>query len=134
MSDLVVDTHAAIWYFANSTELSPTARNAINNAVVNHETLFLSAISLVEIVYLIERGRLLPATLPSLLHALNLPNSSFGVADLTSGVAQSLASISRAIVSDMPDRIIAATALHLGLPLITKDRQIQALPNVRTIW
>ena len=87
-----------------------------------------------EIVYLIERGRLLPATLPSLLHALNLPNSSFGMADLTSGVAQSLASVSRAIVSDMPDRIIAATALHLGLPLITKDRRIQALPNVRAIW
>ena len=33
----------------------------------------------------------------------------------------------------MPDRIIAATALHLGLPLITWDRRIQ-LADVGTIW
>jgi predicted nucleic acid-binding protein len=26
----------------------------------------------------------------------------------------------------MPDRIIAATAVHLGLPLITRDRRLQA--------
>jgi predicted nucleic acid-binding protein len=33
----------------------------------------------------------------------------------------------------MPDRIIAATALHLGLPLISRDRKIQ-LSSVPTIW
>ena len=33
----------------------------------------------------------------------------------------------------MPDRIIAATALHLGLPLISRDRKIQ-LSSVNTIW
>jgi predicted nucleic acid-binding protein len=32
----------------------------------------------------------------------------------------------------MPDRIIAATALHLGLPLISRDRKIQ-LSGVNTI-
>ncbi len=33
----------------------------------------------------------------------------------------------------MPDRMIAATALALNLPLITCDRKIQAAPLV-TIW
>ncbi|MGH7200282.1 MAG: PIN domain-containing protein [Planctomycetaceae bacterium] len=33
----------------------------------------------------------------------------------------------------MPDRMIAATALHLNLPLVTRDRRIQAA-NIPTIW
>ncbi|WP_218651474.1 hypothetical protein [Nostoc sp. C057] len=42
--------------------------------------------------------------------------------------------IDRATVPDMPDRIIAATAFCLGLPLVTRDLQIQALTNIQTIW
>jgi predicted nucleic acid-binding protein len=33
----------------------------------------------------------------------------------------------------MPDRIIAATALHLGVPVITRDRKIRA-SNLKSIW
>jgi PIN domain nuclease of toxin-antitoxin system len=33
----------------------------------------------------------------------------------------------------MPDRIIAATALHLSVPLITRDRKIHA-SSIETIW
>jgi predicted nucleic acid-binding protein len=48
-------------------------------------------------------------------------------------VADALALVPRAIVPDMPDRIIAATALYLNLPLVTADHKIQA-SNVQTIW
>jgi len=41
--------------------------------------------------------------------------------------------VSRAEVPDMPDRIIAATALHLGVPLISRDRRI-SLSAVATVW
>ena len=33
----------------------------------------------------------------------------------------------------MADRIIAATTFHMGLPLITKDHQIQRA-GIQTIW
>ena len=39
-----------------------------------------------------------------------------------------------AIVPDMPDRIVAASALALGLPLVTKDLNIRRLANLKTIW
>ena len=39
----------------------------------------------------------------------------------------------RAQVPDMPDRIIAATALSLGLPLVTRDGRIRD-SGIRTIW
>lgn len=37
-------------------------------------------------------------------------------------------------VPDMPDRIIAATALHLNLPLLSRDRQIASLPGIIVVW
>jgi predicted nucleic acid-binding protein len=33
----------------------------------------------------------------------------------------------------MPDRIIAATALHLDFPLVTHDQRIQT-SGIKTIW
>ncbi len=134
MSDLVIDTHAAIWYFAKSPSLSSNAKTEINNAVANGNFIILPTISIVEIVYLVEKNRLVPQTLKSLIKFLNLPNSSFLTQDLTSEIAQTLANIPRLTVPDMPDRIISATALHLNLPLITKDHKIQALTNIKIIW
>jgi PIN domain nuclease of toxin-antitoxin system len=53
---------------------------------------------------------------------------------LTEDIAQTLQQIPRSTVADMPDRIIAANALHLNLPIVTKDRKIQALQSIKTIW
>lgn len=49
-------------------------------------------------------------------------------------IALTIQEIDRMIVSEMPDRIIAATALYLQLPLITRDLKIQALSNIQVIW
>ncbi len=35
---------------------------------------------------------------------------------------------------DPADRIIMATALTLGMPLITKDEKISRYPHLKTIW
>jgi predicted nucleic acid-binding protein len=65
--------------------------------------------------------------------ALKDNSSSLVVAPLDAAVAEAMPRIPRAIVSDMPDRIIAATALHLGLPLVTRDLRIHSA-GIRTIW
>jgi predicted nucleic acid-binding protein len=48
-------------------------------------------------------------------------------------VAQAMQQVERSQVPDLPDRIIAATALSLKLPLISRDRKIQ-MSSVETIW
>lgn len=40
-------------------------------------------------------------------------------------VLDAVARVSRSEVPDMPDRIVAATAVALGLPLITRDARIR---------
>jgi predicted nucleic acid-binding protein len=41
--------------------------------------------------------------------------------------------VSRDDVPDMPDRIVAATALYLGVPVISRDGKIRAA-NVPSVW
>ncbi len=65
---------------------------------------------------------------------LKLPNNNFVSPDLTEDIAQTLQQIPRSTVPDMPDRIIAANPLHLNLLIVTKDRKIQALQSIKTIW
>ena len=134
MSAVVTDTHAAIWYLSKSPRLSADARAAINDAAQAGEPTYLCSISLVEVAYLIEKGKLRATTFDLLVQALADPMGSFVIAPLDLAVAQTLRMIPRHIVPDMPDRIIAATALYLNLPLVTRDPQIKNIGSLQTIW
>jgi predicted nucleic acid-binding protein len=68
------------------------------------------------------------------LQALDDPATVLTAYPLDRIVADNSHHIPRATVPDMPDRIIAATALTLGLPLITRDGNIRKLTNITTIW
>jgi hypothetical protein len=62
-----------IWYLSDSKQLSPTARPIITTEEKNGESIFVSAISLVEVIDLAERGRLPLTALQSLENALGDP-------------------------------------------------------------
>jgi predicted nucleic acid-binding protein len=65
----------------------------------------------------------------------SLRDSSTGlsVTPVDEKVAEMVQEISWSAVPEMPDRIIAATALHLGIPLITRDERLQSAA-IETIW
>jgi PIN domain nuclease of toxin-antitoxin system len=129
----VLDTHTVLWYLENSKELSTIARATIEEAIRDARDIRVSAISIIETVYLVERRRLPQTALERLRSALGDPNSGLLIAPVNAGVADAIPNIPRDVVPDMPDRIIAATALHLGLPLITRDRRLQDA-GLKTIW
>ena len=120
----VLDTHAAIWYLRPSKELSPTALQAIRRAIGSGRPIYVSAISFVETIFLVEKGRLPLEALQRLEAGLKDSASGLIVAPVDAAVADAVYRAPRAVVPDMPDRIIAATALHLGLLLITRDQRI----------
>ncbi len=131
--DAVTDTHGLIWYLQDDPRLGPQASKFFDSCDAGELIIYVPTICVVEIIYLQEKGHI-PADLKKQLDA-ELQSGTTGLAlfDLTGGVADAISRVPRSQVPDMPDRIIVATALHLGLPVISRDRKIR-LSSVRTIW
>lgn len=133
MSIAVADTHAVIWYLANDARLSTNARKTFEDAARKGEQIAISVITLVEIVYLVEKGRIPAGRFTQLMTALDDPESLLVEVALTPAIARTLSRVDRDDVPDMPDRIIAATALHLNVPVISRDGKIKT-SAITTIW
>jgi PIN domain nuclease of toxin-antitoxin system len=129
MNAVVIDTHSAIWYLLKSPKLSEKALTAIDSA----DKVYLSSITVIEIIYLTEKGRIPQLALEKLLKGLNEIKSNWQVVPIDLEIALSLSEIDRQTVPEMPDRIISATALYLNIPLVTRDTKITA-SIVKTIW
>lgn len=84
-------------------------------------------------IYLNEKTRIPDVALERLNQALSDPYTAWMVIVLDTSIAQSIQQIPRKIVPEMPDRIIAATAVYLDFPLVTRDLNIKQL-NIQTIW
>lgn len=129
----VADTHAVIWYLANDSRLGAKAKATFEEASRNGDQIAVSTITLVEIVYLVEKGRIPAERFTQLMSALDDSHSVLVAYALTPAIGRTLSRVDREQVPDMPDRIIAATGLHLGVPVISRDGKIVS-SEITTIW
>ncbi len=83
--------------------------------------------------YLIEKGRLSENVYADLKAALDDPDHVFKEVTFTGEIVDAMRRVPRTEVPDMPDRIVAATGVCFGLPVISRDGRIRA-SNVHTIW
>jgi PIN domain nuclease of toxin-antitoxin system len=129
----VADTHTIIWYLFNDERLSNIARQTIETAAVDGNQIGIASITLAEIVYLSEKKRIPEPILERLLNAIDEENSVLSEIPLDKNVVKTLVRVERTQIPDLPDRIIAATALYTKVPVISRDRKIK-LSNIQTIW
>ena len=106
---------------------------SIDNAAAVGRQIVVSSISMAEIVYLVEKNRLPADAYTDLKAALEDPDHAFKEAPFTVEIIDAMRQVPRADIPDMPDRIVAATAVYLGVPVINCDGKIRA-SNVQTIW
>lgn len=125
---ILADTHALVWWFLARHELSSIARQTLDNSAIG-----VTGLSCFEIARLVARGRV-----ELEINVLDWLDSVFALPQvvllpLTIEVAVTAATL-RDPIRDPIDRIIVATALHQGVPLVTKDQKIIDAGVVKTIW
>src|SRR5579864_5299096 len=130
---VIADTHAIVWYLTSPSMLSATALAALDGANQSSAPIVIASITLVELQYLVEKGKIPQKALDRIGELLDEPAASIRVAPLDRVICDSVRHVSRSEVPDRPDRIIAATARALGMPLVSRDRKIRA-SAIQTIW
>lgn len=129
MRAVLLDTHAWVWSFASDAHLSDRARAAILDA----GAVYVSPISFFEIGQKVRIGRW-PEMAPQADRLADILAGQGGLpAPFTPEICLS-ASLADWAHRDPFDRLIAATAETLGLPLVSKDAVFADLPGVQTVW
>jgi PIN domain nuclease of toxin-antitoxin system len=125
---IVADTHALLWWVSTPDQLSQAARKALDRGPV-----CFTVITCMEIANLVRRQRIsLDVHVRTWFDEVqSLPNVV--LLPMTIEVALAAASLPDS-VPDPTDRLIVATAMLQGVPLVTKDHKIIASGLVQTIW
>jgi len=116
---LLLDTHALLWWKAESDRIPGTVVDAIEAA----DSLLISPITCWEISMLVEKKRVEFDRPTSAWVNDLLAESAVEIAELTSAIAVDAGSL-LGLHGDPADRMIFATARALGCPLVTKDSRL----------
>lgn len=127
---VLLDTHTWLWANNEAERLSEAASQSIGEAA----QIAVASISCWELGMLAAKGRLEfdEGVRTWIRKAIARPQVV--VLALSAEIAVEAALIDAAFGADPADRIIYATARNRGLPLITRDRRIQAYDPRGTIW
>ncbi len=130
---IVLDTHAWIWWVGSPELLSERAKQRIDRAV-DDASIYISSISCWEISMLVKKRRLdLTTGVEDWIAASEaLPFFRFVPVDNRIALRSNL--LNGKLHNDPADRIIVATAVILGAPLITKDQKLRSYSGVETLW
>jgi len=129
---ILLDTHVVIWLALEPGRISKRARAAIAETRQRGEGLAVSDITLLEIATIENKGRIkLNASLEAFLAEIE---ARFIVLPITGRICVSALALPAAYPRDPADRVIGATALVEGFPLITADDGIRRSKTLKTIW
>ena len=126
---LLLDTHIWLWYALGDSQLSENLQSAVASSTTE---LWLSPVSIWEVLLLVEKGRISLQVDP--INWINQSLKSFAIREAP--LNHQIAILSRQIElphQDPADRFIAATAIHYQLQLATVDTRLVAATWLPTV-
>lgn len=130
----VLDTHALIWWLAGRLRsLGRTARAFVDRVDAGDAVAHVPSLVLVELSEAIRRGSVsLGEPFELFVQRLEHTPSRYRVVPLDASIVTRSHALHT--IPERGDRIIAATAAHLGLPLVTRDPAIAKASGVDLVW
>lgn len=127
---VLADSHVLHWWSAEPSRLSRRAAAALESA----DEIAVAAITWFELAWLATHERI-AVTMPvrAWLDALAADVRTVGI---TPAIADLAAGLPSSFPGDPADRLVFATAVDQGWPLVTKDRRLRDHPYPRriTLW
>ena len=130
---IVLDTHVWVWWLSDPNKLPARARKLLEEAA-GDRAVYVSTISTWEIVLLVSKDRL-KFTMDAqdwIGRSEALPFLHFVPVD--NPIAIRSVRLPEPFHRDPADRIIVATAMIMGAPLLSSDSRVLEYPHVKTIW
>ena len=130
----VTDTHSLLWWgdSGKQKKLGRRARAHFRRADQEHAAIYVPTMVIAEISELVYLGRI-ELALPFEAWLDSLERSrSYLIADLTADVVRCANNLFA--IAERGDRLIAATALSLDVPLMTRDERIRSTAGVELLW
>lgn len=130
MGTLLLDTHVLHWWSAEPERVSRAAAAALADA----DELAVAAITWFELAWLARHERIV-VSIPIRSWLARLAGQVRTVA-LTPAIADTAVSLPASFPGDPADRLIYATAVEYGWPLVTKDRRVRShrQPRSPALW
>ncbi|MGD2015719.1 MAG: type II toxin-antitoxin system VapC family toxin [Desulfobacterales bacterium] len=130
---IVLDTHIWIWFISKPEILSERAKKAVF-AAVKQKSVLISSISAWEVSLLVKNKRLTLSldVADWIAKSEGLPFIRF--IEISNSIAVKSVNLPQPLHPDPADRIIIATALSAGVPVVTKDKKLLDYPHIKTIW
>lgn len=133
MKRYITDTQCLLWYLAEDRHLPRAVRSIFAKTEASQAQVLVPSITLVEAIFLLQRQRVNQKVVDQLLTLSEDSAHSIYVVPLDIQVATAVGEFGSALITDLPDRVIAATARVYGLPLLTTDQSIIASGLVQVI-
>lgn len=127
LTTVLLDTHVVLWWSSHPDRLSEAAVRAIEGA----DEIALAGITWFELAWLAERHRItVPIPVRAWIDALAGQVRTVGISP---SIAHAAVQLPDTFPGDRADRLILATAVEHGWPLVTKDRRLRDHPASRTV-
>ena len=127
--EYLADTVTIVRHFTDSGKIGKAAQDIIERVEANRDTLVISVVSMMEILYLSEKKRI-NLTLRETLETIDL-SANYIIADLTSEILQVAETV---VFRDLHDRLILSTAKFFGIPIISSDEEFTSIQGINVIW
>ena len=129
MSDFAVDTQALIRFMEGKRVSPPSAQEILEKSDQGIHRIIIPAIVLMEVLYLFEKNRITKSILD--IEYLISKSINYRFEPLSLDILKTASTIHD--VPELHDRLIAATAVYLNIPLLTNDPELIASQNVITL-